>query len=114
MHCLSVGIDGSLKYDAIKKSKIPLTNAKGAYSSVLGEFVSLGVLYHTKKLERFMDSKRRKKWEVQNVELVSDKHMAIIGYGDIGMYCAKAVKNGFGMKVSGLKRNPLNVSEDAS
>ena len=45
------------------------------------------------------------------MELVSNKHMAIIGYGDIGAACAKIAKNGFGMKVTGLKRKPESLSD---
>ena len=55
VHSLSAGLDGYLKNEAFKNSKVPLTNAKGAYSAVLGEFIALGVLYHTKHVERFMD-----------------------------------------------------------
>jgi lactate dehydrogenase-like 2-hydroxyacid dehydrogenase len=38
--------------------------------------------------------------------------MALIGYGDIGYACAKVAKNGFGMKVTGVKRNPNSVSQE--
>jgi len=88
-----------------------LTNAKGAFSTILGEFIALGVLYHTKHLERFMQRKAEKKWEVEQMELVSNKSMAIIGYGDIGAACAKIAKNGFGMKVWGVKRRPADCSD---
>jgi phosphoglycerate dehydrogenase-like enzyme len=54
VHSISAGIDGYVAVKSFKDSEIPLTNAKGAYSEVLGEFVALGVLYHAKKLERFM------------------------------------------------------------
>lgn len=37
--------------------------------------------------------------------------MAVIGYGDIGAACAKIAKNGFGMKVWGVKRNPAECSD---
>ena len=78
---------------------------------ILGEFIALGVLYHTKHLERFMQRKADKKWEIEPMELVSSKSMAIIGYGDIGAACAKIAKNGFGMKVWGVKRNPSECSD---
>ena len=39
--------------------------------------------------------------------------MVIVGYGDIGSACAKIAKNGFDMKVTGVKRNPNDVSEQA-
>jgi phosphoglycerate dehydrogenase-like enzyme len=45
------------------------------------------------------------------MELVSNKSMAIIGYGDIGAACAKIAKNGFGMKVWGVKRRPDDCSD---
>ena len=45
------------------------------------------------------------------MELVSNKSMAVIGYGDIGAACAKIAKNGFGMKVWGVKRNPNECSD---
>jgi len=37
--------------------------------------------------------------------------MAIIGYGDIGTACAKIAKLGFGMKITGVKRNPKAVTD---
>jgi phosphoglycerate dehydrogenase-like enzyme len=45
------------------------------------------------------------------MEVVSKKSMAIMGYGDIGAACAKIAKNGFGMKVWGIKRNPNDCSD---
>ena len=38
--------------------------------------------------------------------------MVIVGYGDIGAACAKVAKEGFGMKVTGLKRRPESVPEE--
>jgi lactate dehydrogenase-like 2-hydroxyacid dehydrogenase len=32
--------------------------------------------------------------------------MVIVGYGDIGTACAKTLKNGFRMKVTGVKKHP--------
>lgn len=113
VHSLSAGLDGYLKNEAFKKSTVPLTNAKGAYSAVLGEFIALGVLYHTKHFERFTERKATKKWEIEPMEQASTKHIAFVGYGDIGTACAKVCKNGFGMKVTGIKRNPNDLTEEA-
>jgi len=112
VHSLSAGIDGYVAVQEFRDSNIPLTNAKGAFSSILGEFIALGVLYHTKHLERFMQRKAEKKWEIEPMELVSNKSMAIVGYGDIGAACAKIAKFGFGMKVTGVKRNPDACSDE--
>ena len=54
VHSLSAGIDGYVAVAEFRDSPIPLTNARGAFSTILGEFIALGVLYHTKHLERFM------------------------------------------------------------
>ena len=112
VHSLSSGIDGYVAVEEFRDSDIPLTNAKGAFSTILGEFVALGVLFHTKHLHRFMQRKAEKKWEIEPVELVSTKSMAVVGYGDIGAATARIAKQGFGMKVWGVKRNPADCSEE--
>ena len=48
VHTLSSGIDGFVAVEEFKNSEIPLTNAKSAFSTILGEFIALGVLFHTK------------------------------------------------------------------
>ena len=108
---MSAGIDGYSAVKEFRDSQIPLTNAKGNFSQILGEFVALGVLYHAKHLERFMERKAQKKWEIEPMEVVSSKTMVIVGYGDIGAACAKIAKNGFGMNVIGIKRNPNQCTE---
>lgn len=91
---------------AVRDTPIPMCNAKGAYSDVLGEFVALGVLFHDKKVKHFMKMKEEKKWSPQPVLLTEKRHMVIVGYGDIGASCARVAKFGFNMKVTGIKRNP--------
>ena len=55
VHSLAAGLDAiTPATDFINADQISLTNVKGAYSAVLGEFVALGMLYHTKKVESFM------------------------------------------------------------
>ena len=53
VHSVSAGIDAYVSAADFRASPIPLTNVKGAFSAVLGEFIGLGMLYHTKKLESF-------------------------------------------------------------
>jgi len=59
-----------------------------------------------------MARKAAKKWEVEPMEVVSGKSMVIMGYGNIGAACAKIAKNGFSMKVIGVKRNPADCSDE--
>jgi phosphoglycerate dehydrogenase-like enzyme len=71
----------------------------------LGEFVALGMLFHAKKIPSFLQKQKDHLWQVETVELVSNKTMVIVGFGDIGAACGKLVK-AFGTKVIGLKRRP--------
>ena len=50
---MSAGIDGYVSAQDFADSNIILTNVKGAFSDVLGEFVALGMLYHAKKIPSF-------------------------------------------------------------
>lgn len=70
------------------------------------------MLYHAKKVESFMKKKTQKLWELEPVELVSNKTMVIVGYGDIGAACARVAKLGFGTRVIGIKRRPDLVSDE--
>ena len=106
VNSFSTGIDAYMAVDSFRESKIPLTNSKGSRGVGLAEYIALGVLYHTKNLERFAQRKADKNWEVERVQTVSGKHMVIVGYGDIGSCVGRVAKHGFGMKVTGIKRRP--------
>jgi len=54
----------------VNAEHLPLTNAKGAFKQSLGEFVALGMLYHTKRVEFFMQKKAESKWEPGFIQLV--------------------------------------------
>jgi len=112
-HSLSAGIDAYVvAEDFVNAEHIPLTNVKGAFSHVLGEFIALGMLYHGKKLENFMKRKAQAKWEIEPVELCQKQKMVIVGFGDIGAACGKVIKNGFGTKVIGVKKRPEMISDE--
>jgi phosphoglycerate dehydrogenase-like enzyme len=71
------------------------------------------MLFFAKKVKSFLEKKSAHKWEKDNVEMVGDKTMLIVGYGDIGMACAKVAKFGYGTKIVGLKRRPELASPEA-
>ena len=54
VHSFATGIDGFITNAKFVKSPVVLTNSKGAYSTVLGEFIAMGVLYFSKDLGFFM------------------------------------------------------------
>lgn len=63
------------------------------------------MLYHAKKIPSFLAKQKESKWLQEPVELVSNKMMIIVGFGDIGAACGKIAK-AFGTKVIGFKRRP--------
>jgi lactate dehydrogenase-like 2-hydroxyacid dehydrogenase len=71
------------------------------------------MLFFAKKVQSFLDKKKAKFWEKENIEMVGDKTMLIVGYGDIGLSCAKVAKYGYGTRVIGLKRRPELASNEA-
>lgn len=70
------------------------------------------MLYHSKKVESFSLKKKEHLWAQEPVELVSNKTMAIVGFGDIGAACGRVAKQGFGTHVIGLKRKPEETTEE--
>ena len=110
MHSLSVGVDEVCSIPEFRSSNIPLTNARGAFSEVLAEYIMLGMLYHAKHVEYFQARKKEVEWKIKSVELLSSKTLAIVGYGDIGSTVAKMAKKGFGMKIIGVNKFPEMVT----
>ena len=70
------------------------------------------MLYHTKKLQSFMDKKVNHKWEKAKVDTIGGKTMLIVGFGDIGSACGKIAKHGFGCRVIGVRRRPEKTTEE--
>ena len=113
IHSLLAGVDGIMG-EKIKSFPAPQTNARGAFSDSLGEFVSFGMLWHSKLAQTWVTNKLEKKWEPGTIEMVRDKTQGIFGYGDIGYNCAKVAKNGFGTKVIAMKRDPSKLTPENS
>lgn len=99
----SAGFD-RVPLDYIKKNEIKLFNAKGVYSIPMAEWVILKILEIYKKSRKFYEAQRKRKWEKQRELLeLTDKTLAIIGYGDVGKEIAKRIKV-FGVNVIGVSR----------
>jgi phosphoglycerate dehydrogenase-like enzyme len=47
---LSVGCDEYITIDAFRDSNLPLTNARGAFSDVLAEYILCGILHFAKNV----------------------------------------------------------------
>jgi phosphoglycerate dehydrogenase-like enzyme len=106
IHCLMAGVDAML-FPALVESEVPLTNAKGAYSRSLAEWVMGAVLFFAKDLRRLVRSQERGVWDAFDPEWIYRKTMGIIGYGDIGRAVAERAR-AFGMNVLAVRRRPAS------
>jgi phosphoglycerate dehydrogenase-like enzyme len=102
----SAGID-HLDLDMMRERGITLTNAAGAHSIPIAEFVMMFVLTHAKRATVLMNYAREdyEATEQTKLEELDGKTMAIIGLGSIGQETAKRAK-AFGMRVVGSRRRP--------
>jgi phosphoglycerate dehydrogenase-like enzyme len=110
VHVRSAGIDFVMS-DELSETKVPVTNAKGQFSSSLAEYTMMACSYFAKNIPRLMRQKSDKTWEKFDVEELRGKTLGIVGYGDIGRACAKLAHN-FGMKIVALRRNPKLSERD--
>ena len=108
IHSITAGVDHILSVeltDTLQYRGIILTNAKGIYSSSLAEYVMLACAFFSKQVPRLIKQKGDKQWDRFVVGELRGKVMGIVGYGDIGLACAKLAK-AYGMRVIALRRRP--------
>lgn len=111
VHSLAAGVD-KLVGPELKGAHVTLTNAKGAFSQGIGEFIACQMLYFEKNIANFVKLKQANKWERLTVGNLKEKTLGIIGYGDIGGQCALIANRGFGMRVLGIKTDPSKVEPE--
>jgi phosphoglycerate dehydrogenase-like enzyme len=88
----SAGLD-RVPLDYIKENNIKILNAIGIYSNPISEWVILKVLEVYKKTKTFVKQQVEKKWIKQRDLLeLTNKNIAIVGYGSIGKAVAKKFK----------------------
>ena len=104
VHTRSAGIDFCTS-DGLSNSRAYVTNAKGLFSSTLGEYTMMACSYFAKNLPRLMQQQQNKQWIKYNVLELRGATLGVVGYGDIGRACAK-LAHVYGMRVIALRRNP--------
>ena len=102
IHSLAAGVD-TLLFPALVESPIVLTNARGAYSRSLAEWVMAAALFFAKDLRRLVRSQQRSSWDPFDVLMLDGATLGIVGYGDIGRAIAQRGR-AFGMKVQAVRR----------
>jgi phosphoglycerate dehydrogenase-like enzyme len=98
------GVDTVL-FPELQRSPLPLTNARGLFSSSLAEYVALAILYFSKDVSRWKAQQRAHVWDKFVIQEARGKTIGIIGYGDIGASCARLAKC-LGMRVLAQRRRP--------
>ena len=107
---LSAGVEGILIPELVR-SNVVLTNARGVFKRPLAEFALLGMLLHFKKVRRLIEQQRTRQWLGVDVEMLRDKVMGVVGYGEIGRECA-VLGHALGMRIHALRKNSNRSSGD--
>ncbi len=102
IHARSAGLDEVL-FPELIESPVPLTNARGVFSEILGEFVMAAVLFFAKGLRRMVRSQEAGVWDQFDTIEVAGQTMGVMGMGDIGTAAARRAE-AMGMRVMGLGR----------
>lgn len=110
VHSLSAGLDGVL-FPALAASPVPLTNARGVFSEILGEFAIGAVLFFAKDLRRMVRSQMAGIWDEFDTVEIRGQSVGIVGYGDIGRAVAWRA-HALGMKVLAMRRRPELARDD--
>jgi phosphoglycerate dehydrogenase-like enzyme len=103
VHSKLAGLDSAL-FPELIESSVPVTNGKGVFSQSLGEFALAMILYFAKDFPRMLRNKAEHRWQVFEVDEISNQTVGIVGYGDIGRAVASRAC-AMGMKVFALKRH---------
>jgi phosphoglycerate dehydrogenase-like enzyme len=104
LHSLAAGLD-TLLFPELVESPVILTNARGAYSASLAEWVMGAVLFFAKDLRRLIRSQEQARWDPFDGRMIEGRTLGIVGFGDIG-HAIAARARAFGMKVLAVKRSP--------
>lgn len=114
VHVRSAGIDfvESEAFATITKANnIPVTNAKGQFSSSLAEYALLACSYFAKDIGRLVRQQQARTWANYDIQELRGKTLGIVGYGDIGRACAKLATQ-YGMRIVALRRHPYLSLDD--
>ncbi|KAF8822236.1 erythronate-4-phosphate dehydrogenase domain-containing protein [Cardiosporidium cionae] len=105
IHNWVVGVDpiASVIKNKLVGSDIALTNARGAFSASLAEWVLAVSLHFVKEIPRVMENTKRSNWDVFPMHQIKGKTMGFLGFGDIAKASARVAKV-FGMKIIACRK----------
>ncbi|MDC1300922.1 D-2-hydroxyacid dehydrogenase [Gammaproteobacteria bacterium] len=102
------GMDSPILQAILKIENIQIANASSVYAIPIAHYVFSQILRWNKRIDQHIEFQQSKNWApVAGDGELTDKTLVILGYGGIGKQVAKLGK-AFGMKVTGIKRNPVD------
>ena len=113
-------VDGYLRLEGINPScgdqltiflkieNIQIANASSVYAIPIAHYVFSQILRWNKRIDQHIEFQQSKHWvPIAGDGELTDKTLVVLGYGGIGKQVAKLGK-AFGMRVTGIKRNPAD------
>lgn len=110
VHNISAGVESAL-FPELIESPVPLTNGRGVFGRILGEWAVAAMLFYAKSLRRLVKQQEEGVWEQFDIEELHGKTLGIIGYGEIGRGAAERAKP-FGMRITAIRRRPALSGSD--
>ena len=102
------GMDAPVLQAILKEKKILIANASSIYAIPIAHYVFSQILRWNKRIDQHIEFQKSKSWTPFGGDgELTNKSLVILGYGGIGREVAKIGK-AFGMKVTGIRRNPSN------
>ncbi len=96
----SAGVE-DLLFEAMIKSPVVLTNARGVFDDAMAEYVMGLLLLFAKGLPGVLERQRRREWRPRDSEQLAGRRVLVVGVGSIGHAIGKRCK-GAGMTVRGV------------
>lgn len=91
--------------------KVKVTNAKGCFQVVIGEYIVAVLLELCRNLKQYNVQQREGIWKrLQSETLLYGKRILILGAGDVGTGAAKRLK-AFGTHITGMRRTERNYPD---
>jgi phosphoglycerate dehydrogenase-like enzyme len=102
------GMDSPILQAILKEKNILIANASSIYAIPIAHYVFSQILRWNKRIDQHIELQQSKSWIPSGGDgELTDKTLVILGYGGIGKQVAKLGK-AFGMRVTGIKRNPVD------
>eukprot|EP01015_Nassula_variabilis_P037163 TRINITY_DN978_c0_g1_i2.p1 TRINITY_DN978_c0_g1~~TRINITY_DN978_c0_g1_i2.p1 ORF type:complete len:260 (+),score=66.36 TRINITY_DN978_c0_g1_i2:77-856(+) len=100
------GCERILQSDLLRNNdKIVLTNCRDVSKIPLSEFAAGSTLYFLRNFPFFEEQKRKREWHARiPLPFLNQKHVAIFGYGSVGVEVGRVFKQAFNCRITAVKR----------